>query len=93
MATVEALAPGVLDFCQRRTKTRSNRACREDIFWILKWSARWKDMPERFPPRSICRRRLREWQEAVAFAAIRQAFLVTPDRSPFFLADRLGKAR
>ena len=40
-----------------------NRPCFEGLLWVLRSGARWKDMPERFPSYSTCRRRLLEWEE------------------------------
>ena len=40
-----------------------NRPVFEGILWVLRTGARWKDMPDRFPSYSTCRRRLIEWEE------------------------------
>lgn len=40
-----------------------NRPCFEGLLWVLRSGARWKDMPDRFPSYSTCRRRLLEWEE------------------------------
>ena len=31
------------------------------ILWILRTGAPWKDLPERYPPRSTCHRRFQQW--------------------------------
>src|ERR1700743_2877211 len=40
-----------------------DRACLEGILWVLRSGARWRDLPERYPSYSTCRRRLLEWEE------------------------------
>ena len=40
------------------------RACFEGILWIMRTGARWKDLPDRFPSRATCWRRLKIWTEA-----------------------------
>lgn len=37
------------------------RAVFEGILWILKTGARWKDLPERYPPYQTCHRRFQAW--------------------------------
>ena len=37
------------------------RVCVEGILWILRTGARWKDLPDRFPSKSTCWRRLDAW--------------------------------
>lgn len=44
-------------------KPIANRPVFEGILWVLRSGARWKDMPDRFPSYSTCRRRLIEWEE------------------------------
>ncbi len=40
-----------------------NRACFEDILWILQTGAAWRFLPDEFPSPSTCWRRLQQWQE------------------------------
>lgn len=40
-----------------------NRPVFEGILWVLRTGAPWKDLPDRFPSYSTCRRRLIEWEE------------------------------
>jgi len=40
---------------------RSNREILNGILWILRSGARWKDLPERFPPYQTCHRRFQYW--------------------------------
>ena len=39
------------------------RAVFDALLWILQNGGPWKDLPERYPSESTCRRRLREWTE------------------------------
>jgi transposase len=52
-----------------------DRSCFEGILWVLKSSARWKDLPERFPSPSNCWRRLVEWDEAGVSLEMWHAFI------------------
>ncbi len=36
---------------------RPNREALSGVLWILRSGARWKDLPERFPPYQTCHRR------------------------------------
>ena len=40
---------------------RENREVMDGILWILRSGARWKDLPERFPPYQTCHRRFQAW--------------------------------
>ncbi|HVF28645.1 MAG TPA: IS5 family transposase [Pyrinomonadaceae bacterium] len=40
---------------------RSNREVMNGILWILRSGARWKDLPDRFPPYQTCHRRFQAW--------------------------------
>ena len=44
-----------------------NRPVFGGVLWVLRAGARWKDMPDRFPSYSTCRRRLIEWEEQDAW--------------------------
>ncbi len=46
------------------------RAIMSGILWILRTGAPWKDLPERYPPKSTCHRRFKEWTEAGVFAKV-----------------------
>ncbi|MGE5444032.1 MAG: transposase, partial [Ignavibacteriales bacterium] len=39
---------------------RDNREVLNGILWILRSGARWKDLPERFPPYQTCHRRFQQ---------------------------------
>ena len=43
---------------------RDTRAVLEAIVWVLRSGARWKDLPERFPPYQTCHRRFQQWVRA-----------------------------
>ncbi len=40
---------------------RENREVMNGILWILRSGARWKDLPDRFPPYQTCHRRFQAW--------------------------------
>jgi transposase len=40
---------------------KSNREVLNGILWVLRSGARWKDLPERFPPYQTCHRRFQQW--------------------------------
>ena len=46
------------------------RAVLDGILWILRTGAPWKDLPERYPPRSTCHRRFQEWSQSGVFDKI-----------------------
>jgi transposase len=46
------------------------RAVLNGILWILRTGAPWKDLPERYPPRSTCHRRFQEWSRSGVFDRI-----------------------
>lgn len=56
-----------------------NRPVFEGILWILRSGARWKDLPDRFPSYSTCRRRLIEWEEEGVWLKAWRAFLAELD--------------
>jgi transposase len=42
---------------------RDNREIMNGILWILRSGARWKDLPDKFPPYQTCHRRFQSWVE------------------------------
>ena len=40
---------------------RSNREIMNAVLWILRSGARWKDLPDKFPPYQTCHRRFQAW--------------------------------
>jgi transposase len=49
---------------------RSNREILNGVLWILRSGARWKDLPERFPPYQTCHRRFQTWVRSGTLARI-----------------------
>lgn len=45
----------------RGRSPRSNRAVMNGILWVLRSGARWKDLPDRFPPYQTSHRRFQAW--------------------------------
>ena len=62
---LEALLPELprrSDGCGR--PWRSQREVLNGVLWILRSGARWKDLPERFPPYQTCHRRFQAWVDS-----------------------------
>ena len=38
-----------------------SRAALNGILWVLQTGARWKDLPDRYPPYQTCHRRFQRW--------------------------------
>jgi transposase len=49
-----------------------NRAVLNGILWVLCSGARWKDLPERYPPYQTCHRRFQEWIDQGVFERMAQ---------------------
>ncbi len=49
---------------------RDSRDVLNGILWILRTGAPWKDLPERYPPKSTCHRRFQEWRASGVFSEI-----------------------
>ena len=63
--TVEALLPELPRRPDGRGRPwRSQREVLNGVLWILRSGARWKDLPERFPPYQTCHRRYQAWVES-----------------------------
>jgi transposase len=41
----------------------TNRACLEGILWVLRTSAAWRFLPDKYPSPATCWRRLKQWEE------------------------------
>lgn len=52
---------------------RSNREVLNGILWILRSGARWKDLPERFPPYQTCHRRFQSWVRSGVLSRVLEA--------------------
>jgi transposase len=67
---------------------RSNREIVNGILWVLRTGARWKDMPEKFPPYQTCHRRLQEWVRSGRLREILEALAKDlEDRGKFNLEE------
>jgi transposase len=53
----------------------NDRQVLEGILWILKTGAPWADLPDTYPSRSTCHRRLAEWQNKDVWLNLWRAFL------------------
>jgi transposase len=69
--TLEALLPELPRRSDGRGRPwRSQREVLKGVLWILRSGARWKDLPERFPPYQTCHRRYQAWVESGALGDI-----------------------
>ena len=57
--SIEALLPKRIAKTGRKRK--DPRQMLNGIIWILRTGAPWKDLPQRYPPRSTCHRRFQQW--------------------------------
>ena len=62
-------APKAQPGCSGRPP-RDPRAVLNGILWILRTGAPWKDLPQRYPPRSTCHRRFQQWAQEGIFEKI-----------------------
>jgi transposase len=75
----ELIAP-LLPKPKRRGRPRAeDRRTLNGILWILRSSARWKDLPPKYGSRSTCHRRLQEWQDQRVWERIHLKLLSTLD--------------
>jgi transposase len=49
---------------------QSPREVLNGILWILRTGAQWKDLPDRYPPKSTCHRYFQQWNKSGVFAKI-----------------------
>lgn len=49
---------------------RETREVINGILWVLRSGARWKDMPDRYPPYQTCHRRMQQWAEDGTLASV-----------------------
>lgn len=64
----------------RKSKVRGrpahpNRDCLEGILFVLISGCRWKDLPKRFPSKSVCHQRFKLWTERGLFQIAWQRLL------------------
>ena len=52
---------------------RSSREVLNGILWILRTSAQWADLPERYPPYQTCHRRFQRWVDEGTFERVLEA--------------------
>jgi transposase len=52
---------------------RSSREVLDGIVWILRTSAQWADLPERYPPYQTCHRRFQRWVREGTFERVLEA--------------------
>jgi len=50
------------------------------ILWIMRSGAPWRDLPERYAPRSTCNDRLRRWQQDGTWERVLQALQAQADQ-------------
>ncbi|WP_371416953.1 transposase [Microbulbifer sp. THAF38] len=61
-------------------KPIDNRACFEDILWVLRSGAQWKNLLSHYPSPSTCWRRLQFWEEQGALLQVWRRFLELLDQ-------------
>jgi transposase len=49
---------------------QDSRQILNGILWILRTGAQWKDLPDRYPPKSTCHRHFQLWNGSGVFAKI-----------------------
>jgi transposase len=54
----------------RGRKPRDPREVLNGILWVLRTSAPWKDLPDRYPLYQTCHRRFQQWVKAGVFRRI-----------------------
>ena len=59
------------------SRGRPSRPAREvlnGILWVMRSGARWKDMPDKYPPYQTCHRRFQQWVRQGVFQKIVEEF-------------------
>lgn len=56
------IAESTLRSNQRGRPSRDPREVLSGILWVLRYNARWQDLPERFPSYQTCNRRFQQWK-------------------------------
>jgi transposase len=54
---------------------KDKREVLEGILWIVKTGARWRDLPNEYPPYQTCHRRFQQWLESGVFERIIEALV------------------
>ena len=52
-----------------------DREVLEAVLWVMRYQARWQDLPGEYPSPRTCQRRLRRWQESGQWDHIWQAYI------------------
>ena len=64
-AILAPLIPSLPRRSDRRGRPwRDSREVLGGVLWVLKTGARWKDLPDRYPPYQTCHRRFQQWVQA-----------------------------
>ena len=75
-AIIEPLLPKAKSGSGKKGRPRrDDRGILEGILWILRTGARWKDMPDEFPPYQTCHDRFTEWVDSKTIDRILRALL------------------
>lgn len=57
----------------RGRKRAPDRPVLNGILWVLRTGANWEDIPDRYPPKTVCHRRFQEWSQQGTFDHILRA--------------------
>jgi transposase len=52
-----------------------DREVLEAVLWVMRYRARWQDLPREYPSPRTCQRRLRRWQESGQWEQIWQTYI------------------
>ncbi len=56
-------------------KPTDDREVLEAVLWVMRYQARWQDLPSEYPSPRTCQRRLRRWQASGQWDAIWQTYI------------------
>jgi transposase len=65
---------------KRGRPSAEHRLVLNGILWIMRSGAPWRDLPERYAPRSTCNDRLRRWQQDGTWERVLQALQAKADQ-------------
>jgi transposase len=69
-----------IDRGQGGPKPVGNRHCFEGMLWVLRYRARWHDLPKEYTSASTCWRRLQHWEQTEVLENAWRTFLKTLER-------------